>query len=200
VAVLHCLLIVLTITDLRVRLSSGLGELAGFLPDCFSRRRCLPMTVWRHICPQSYCIEYHTAVRGPARRPSSEQRSQFSFVGVAAVYKRIRGREGMGMGDVKMMACWSFPRRSRRVFDNPVGNAAGNDCRRHCHRSFLYLAGWHRKLAERASRGLGNANALRWAIASQYQLPSDVPRNRGVAGGVLWSNDDAAVVAIICVI
>ena len=36
----------------------------------------------------------------------------------------------------------------------------------------LYLAGWHKKLAERASRrGLGSANGLRWTIASQYQLP-----------------------------
>jgi len=36
----------------------------------------------------------------------------------------------------------------------------------------LYAAGWHRKLAERASRrGVGSVNALRWAIASQYQLP-----------------------------
>jgi hypothetical protein len=36
----------------------------------------------------------------------------------------------------------------------------------------LYIAGWHRKLAERASRrGLGSVNALRWAIASLYQLP-----------------------------
>jgi hypothetical protein len=36
----------------------------------------------------------------------------------------------------------------------------------------LYLAGWHRKLADRASRrGLGRVRALRWAIASQYQLP-----------------------------
>src|SRR5881275_864584 len=36
----------------------------------------------------------------------------------------------------------------------------------------LYLSGWKRGLAERGSRrGLGTANALRWTIASQYQLP-----------------------------
>jgi len=36
----------------------------------------------------------------------------------------------------------------------------------------LYAVGWQRKLAERASRrGLGSVNALRWTIASQYQLP-----------------------------
>ena len=36
----------------------------------------------------------------------------------------------------------------------------------------LYAFGWQRRLAERASRrGLGKVNALRWTIASQYQLP-----------------------------
>ena len=36
----------------------------------------------------------------------------------------------------------------------------------------LYAAGWQRRLAERASRRrLGSVSALRWTIASQYQLP-----------------------------
>ncbi len=36
----------------------------------------------------------------------------------------------------------------------------------------LYVGGWKRRLAERASRrGLGAVGSLRWAIASQYQLP-----------------------------
>jgi len=36
----------------------------------------------------------------------------------------------------------------------------------------LYLFGWQRRLAERASRrGLGTVSSLRWTIASQYQLP-----------------------------
>jgi hypothetical protein len=36
----------------------------------------------------------------------------------------------------------------------------------------LYAAGWQRSLAERASRRrLGSVNALRWTIASHYQLP-----------------------------
>ncbi len=36
----------------------------------------------------------------------------------------------------------------------------------------LYAIGWKRRLAERASRrGLGKVASLRWAIASQYQLP-----------------------------
>jgi len=36
----------------------------------------------------------------------------------------------------------------------------------------LYAAGWQRRLAERASRRrLGGVKALRWTIASKYQLP-----------------------------
>jgi hypothetical protein len=36
----------------------------------------------------------------------------------------------------------------------------------------LYLSGWRSALAKRASRrGLGTESSLRWAIASQYQLP-----------------------------
>jgi hypothetical protein len=36
----------------------------------------------------------------------------------------------------------------------------------------LYWSGWRSALAKRASRrGLGSENGLRWAIASQYQLP-----------------------------
>jgi prepilin signal peptidase PulO-like enzyme (type II secretory pathway) len=36
----------------------------------------------------------------------------------------------------------------------------------------LYLTGWRRGLAKRASRrGLGTERRLQWAIARQYQLP-----------------------------
>jgi hypothetical protein len=36
----------------------------------------------------------------------------------------------------------------------------------------LYLFGWKRAVAERAAkRGMGSVSAIRWTIASQYQLP-----------------------------
>jgi hypothetical protein len=38
--------------------------------------------------------------------------------------------------------------------------------------ALLFLFGWKKNVAVRAHRrGLGEMNALRWAIASQYQLP-----------------------------
>jgi len=78
----------------------------------------------------------------------------------------------MGMGDVKMMAMVGAFLGVRGTFltillGTLLGTLVGITII-----VVLYLAGWHRKLAERASRrGLGSASALRWAIASQYQLP-----------------------------
>jgi leader peptidase (prepilin peptidase)/N-methyltransferase len=96
----------------------------------------------------------------------------FLLWGVAATYKRVRGREGMGMGDVKMMAMVGAFLGVRGAFltillGTLLGTIVGITII-----VILYFAGRHRKLAERASRrGLGTANTLRWTIASQYQLP-----------------------------
>jgi prepilin signal peptidase PulO-like enzyme (type II secretory pathway) len=83
-----------------------------------------------------------------------------------------RKREGMGMGDVKMMAMVGAFMGWRGTFwtillGSLLGSAIGLSVV-----VTLYLAGWQRKLAERGSRrGLGTVQALRWTIASQYQLP-----------------------------
>jgi leader peptidase (prepilin peptidase) / N-methyltransferase len=96
----------------------------------------------------------------------------FLLWAVAALYRRVRGREGMGMGDVKMMAMVGAFLGVRDAFltillGTLLGTLVGVAII-----VVLYAAGWHRKLAERASRRkLGSVNSLRWAIASQYQLP-----------------------------
>lgn len=92
--------------------------------------------------------------------------------GVAAAYKAVRGREGMGLGDVKMMAMVGAFLGVRESFltillGTLLGSLVGAGTI-----FALYATGWHRALAERASRrGLGTVETLRWAIASQYQLP-----------------------------
>lgn len=78
----------------------------------------------------------------------------------------------MGMGDVKMMAMVGAFLGLRgafltillgTLFGSIIGLATVTG---------LFLFGWNRELAERASRrGLGSESALRWTIASQYQLP-----------------------------
>lgn len=88
------------------------------------------------------------------------------------MYKVVRGREGMGMGDVKMMAMAGAFLGLRGAFlmillGTLLGSVVGVAII-----VVLYASGWQRELAIRASRRkLGTVQALRWTIASQYQLP-----------------------------
>ncbi len=92
--------------------------------------------------------------------------------GAAAFYKLLRKREGMGMGDIKMMAMVGSFLGPRGTFltillGTLLGSVIGL-----LWVGSLYLFGWKRGVAERgARRGLDNVSAIRWAIASQYQLP-----------------------------
>ncbi len=168
-----CLLIVLTITDLRVRLLHDLVNWPGFVAGLFFSAVVPPddrsavflyATVFRRTPPRP--------VQGLLDALLGAAFGSFVLWGVAAIYKRVRGREGMGMGDVKMMAMVGAFLGARGAFltillGTLLGTLAGVTII-----VALYAAGWQRKLAERASRRrLGSVNALRWIIASQYQLP-----------------------------
>src|SRR5258708_12787000 len=78
----------------------------------------------------------------------------------------------MGMGDVKMMGMVGAFLGVRGAFltillGTLLGTLVGVAMI-----IVLYVAGWQRNLAERASRRrLGSVNALRWKIASPYQTP-----------------------------
>ena len=90
----------------------------------------------------------------------------------ALLYKLIRGREGMGFGDVKMMFMVGTFLGVRGAFltilvGTLLGTIVGVGII-----AVLFVSGWKTALAERASKmGLGRVAALRWAIASRYQLP-----------------------------
>ncbi len=94
------------------------------------------------------------------------------LLGAATLYKRVRKREGMGMGDVKMMAMVGAFLGVRGafltiLFGTLLGSVVGLILI-----SVLYLFGWRRSLAERGHRrGLGSVRTLRWALAAEYQLP-----------------------------
>jgi leader peptidase (prepilin peptidase) / N-methyltransferase len=168
-----CLVIVLTITDLRVRLLPDLvtwpGFAAGlmfswFVPPDEGFARALG---WRFFHQR---FEGHWA--GLVDGILGAAFGSFLLWGLAAGYKLVRKREGMGMGDVKMMAMVGTFVGLRGTFwtillGSLLGSIIGLTVV-----VTLYLAGWQRRLAERGSqRGLGTVNALRWTIASQYQLP-----------------------------
>jgi prepilin signal peptidase PulO-like enzyme (type II secretory pathway) len=92
--------------------------------------------------------------------------------GAAGIYKLVGKRDGMGMGDVKMMAMVGTFLGPRGAFltillGTLLGSVIGVFWI-----LLLYLFGWKREVAQRAAkRGLGNVSGIRWAIASQYQLP-----------------------------
>lgn len=173
--IFSCLIIVLTVTDLRVRLLPDAvtfpGTAIGFL---FSFR----VTIFDPTAGTLYFRLFHDVPRNPplAFNPlNSILGALFGSLllwGAAGLYKLVRRQEGMGFGDVKMMAMVGAFLGPHDTFltillGTLLGSIIGLSWI-----AGLYLAGWKRALAERASRrGLGTISALRWSIASQYQLP-----------------------------
>lgn len=172
--VFTCLIIVLTITDLRVRLLPDLVNWPGFVIGlCFSAFVPPPDTVntywltvilFRRILP--------LPVLGLIDGLLGAAFGSFLLWGIAKLYKLWRGREGMGMGDVKMMAMVGAFLGLRGtfftiLFGTLLGSIVGGAVI-----LALYASGWQLALAQRASRrNLGTLRDLRWTIASQYQLP-----------------------------
>ena len=174
--IFSCLIIVLVVTDLRVRLLPDLVNFPGLTMGLvFAFRVPISDTTAGTLF---YLLGFHNfrlqsdllfnvmnAVLGALV-------GSMLLWGAAAVYKLVRKQEGMGMGDVKMMAMvGSFlgPRGAflTILFGTLLGSVIGL-----LWIGIMYLVGWKRAVAERAAkRGLGSVSAIRWAIASQYQLP-----------------------------
>jgi len=91
---------------------------------------------------------------------------------VSEAYFRLRGREGMGLGDVKMMLmAGAFLGVKRTLLTILAGSLLGS-LLGGVIIGFLYLTGWKRSVALRASRiGLGSVNRIRCALVQRYQLP-----------------------------
>jgi leader peptidase (prepilin peptidase)/N-methyltransferase len=174
--IFSCLIIVLVVTDLRVRLLPDLINFPGLamglvfafrVPISDSTAGTLFFLFGFRSLPFQSDIFFNVmnAVLGALV-------GSMLLWGAAALYKLIRKHEGMGMGDVKMMAMvGSFlgPRGAclTILLGTLLGSVVGL-----LWIGILYLSGWKRSVAERAARrGLGNAPAIRWAIASQYHLP-----------------------------
>jgi leader peptidase (prepilin peptidase)/N-methyltransferase len=168
-----CLIIVLTITDLRVRMLPDAVTWPGFGAGLVFSAFIPPdddtalLLFWRlpHFGHRDVIFGLLNASLGAAF-------GGLFLWGAGALYKYLRGREGMGLGDAKMMAMIGAFMGLRATFltilaGTLLGSIAGIMVV-----LVLYASGWKRRLAERASRrGFGNVGSLRWAIASQYQLP-----------------------------
>jgi len=163
-----CLIMILIVTDIRVRIlpdainafgfGIGLAFATRIFPDNF------PMLIRVGQLP-SWAVGVLDALLGAAF-------GSFLLWSAAALYKLVRKREGMGMGDVKMMAMVGTFLGLRGSFltillGTLLGSLLGIALI-----VVLFLFGWKTDLAHRASRrGLGDVSSLRWTIASQYQLP-----------------------------
>ena len=168
-----CLIIVLTITDLRVRILPDVvnwpGAAAGlffsaFVPPNDGTAQWIATTFFRWPPPER--------LLGPIDALLGAAFGSALLFGAAALYRALRGREGMGLGDVKMMVMVGSFLGVRGAFltillGTFLGSVIGVAII-----LALYALGWERELAERASRrGLGTVRSLRWLIVSQYQLP-----------------------------
>lgn len=170
-----CLIIVLTVTDLRVRLLPDAVTFPGLVVGLLLALR---ISIWDDTAGMLYIRTFRKLPPSPAltfnilNAVLGALLGSMLLWGAAALYKLIRKQEGMGFGDVKMMAmagCFLGPRATFLTIlaGTLLGSVVGLSWI-----ALLYAFGWKRKLAERAARrGLGNPTSLRWAIATQYQLP-----------------------------
>jgi len=174
--IFSCLIVVLVVTDLRVRILPDAINWPGLIVG-------LVFTVRVPIFdPAAGFLYASLGLKGFPANPDlffgllnaalGALLGSFLLWGAAAAYKLVRKKEGMGMGDVKMMAmvgAFLGPRGAflTILFGTLLGSLAGL-----AWIGLLYVVGWKRKVAERAERRrLGSVFNLRWALAAKYQLP-----------------------------
>ena len=168
-----CLVIVLTVTDLRVRMLPDVINWPGFAAGVLFSAFVPPNDgIAQFLSYRLFQVRLPGAAAGVLDGLTGAAFGSLLLLGLAKGYKAARGREGMGMGDVKMMAMVGAFLGVRGTFltlflGSLLGSVIGLSVV-----LALYLGGWKSALAKRARRrGLGTERGLRWTIASQYQLP-----------------------------
>jgi leader peptidase (prepilin peptidase) / N-methyltransferase len=168
-----CLMIVLALTDLRVRMLPdainwpGFGAALGislFIPPQDGTAQFLADRILDRQIPAPLA-GLLDALLGAAF-------GSMLLLGASALYKAIRGREGMGLGDVKMMAMVGAFLGLRGAFITILLGTLLGSILGLALIVALFLIRYKRDVAERgARRGMGKVSALHWAIVSKYQLP-----------------------------
>jgi leader peptidase (prepilin peptidase) / N-methyltransferase len=168
-----CLTLILTVTDLRVRLLPDVVNWPGFAAGLLFSAFVPPNNGFASFFMRRFMqVRLPIFAAGLLDGILGAAFGSFLLWGLAAGYKAVRGHEGMGMGDVKMIAMIGAFLGLRGTFltllvGSLLGSVIGSVVV-----AALYLGGWGSGLAKRASRrGLGTERNLRWTIARQYQLP-----------------------------
>jgi len=171
------LIIVLTVTDFRVRLLPDAVNWYGACLGTAFAVRLYPGDEFVRVLALRYLpLAAHPAIAGPVTGVldalCGAAFGGLLLWGSAAAYRLVRKREGMGMGDMKMMVMVGTFLGVRGTFLTIlIGTLLGSVLGLAVVLS-LYLGGWKRAVARRASRlGKGTESGLRWTIASRYQLP-----------------------------
>ena len=101
-----CLIIILTVTDLRVRLLPDLITWPGFAAGVLFSAFVPPPKRWCGFSAvlAAFPLGYRQTALGVIEALLGAAFGSLMLWGAAALYKLVRRREGMGMGDVKMMA------------------------------------------------------------------------------------------------
>jgi leader peptidase (prepilin peptidase) / N-methyltransferase len=171
-----CLMLILIVTDILYRLLPDAITWTGFgIGLAFATRIPPPQSAVPDLLLLMHVTQFPRippAVFGVLDALLGAAVGAFFLWAAAALYKLVRKREGMGMGDVKMMALVGAFLGVRGaflaiLFGTLLGSIIGILLI-----FSLYLLGWKSKLAQRAHRrGLGKLSAIRWTLASQYHLP-----------------------------
>jgi len=168
-----CLIVVLAITDVRVRLlpdlvtwpGFALGMILSFFINVNDGSGYVLGVRLLHRSLSDTTVSVLDAALGAAI-PS------LMLWAVAFLYLAVRGREGMGLGDVKMMAMMGAFLGLRGAFLTLLLSTLLGSILGILLVLSVYVSGWKHRVAERASRrGLGTVRGIRWTIASRYHLP-----------------------------
>lgn len=167
------LVLVLIVTDLRTRLLPDAVTLPGFgmglvfsaaVPPRDGAALALLTRFTRHPLPEAL-VGLVDGLIGAAF-------GALFLWGAGRAYRAWMHHEGMGLGDVKMMAMVGAFLGFRDTLTTMLLGTLLGSLGGICMLAGLYTGGYKRRVAERASRRrLGPVNRLRWALVRRYQIP-----------------------------
>jgi leader peptidase (prepilin peptidase) / N-methyltransferase len=167
------LIIILIVTDVRIRILPDAVNWFGFGLGIVLAARIAPSDpTCMRLVERFPLFLQNSAITGVACALLGAAAGSLLLLAAASLYKLVRGREGMGMGDVKMMLMVGAFLGIQGTFltlffGTLLGSIIGLLLV-----VGLFVSGWKSQVAARAHRrGLGSVAALRWSISSRYQLP-----------------------------